>query len=116
MHRDEVIARLRALKPRLNAEGIARLYLFGSVLRDEAGPDSDVDLFFDHDLPNFGLFDYVGMKLKAAEPEIPWARIAGIGNVLRHDYDAIEGSLLLTSIATDLPPLEAALRRRLTRL
>ena len=67
MHRDEVIARLRALKPRLNAEGIARLYLFGSVLRDEAGPDSDVDLFFDHDLPNFGLFDYVGMKLLADE-------------------------------------------------
>ncbi len=55
MHRDEVIARLRALKPRLNAEGIARLYLFGSVLRDEAGPDfGRRSLFYDHDLPNFG--------------------------------------------------------------
>ena len=55
-------------------------------------------------------------EMKAAEPKIPWARIAGMGNVLRHDYDAIEGSLLLTSIATDLPPLEAALRRMLARL
>ena len=53
---------MRALQPRLNAEGIARLYLFGSVLHDEAGPKSDVDLFFDHDLPKFGLFDYVHLK------------------------------------------------------
>ena len=67
MNRDEVIAKLRALQPRLNAEGIARLYLFGSVLYDEAGPESDIDLLFDHDLPKFGLYEYVHLKDVANE-------------------------------------------------
>ncbi|HET9069948.1 MAG TPA: HepT-like ribonuclease domain-containing protein [Amaricoccus sp.] len=53
---------------------------------------------------------------KAAEPEIHWRRIAGIGNVLRHDYDGIEAAVLLTTVADDLPDLEAALRRMLARL
>jgi predicted nucleotidyltransferase len=62
MNREEAIAKLRALQPRLNAEGIARLYLFGSVLHDEAGPESDLDLFFGHDLPRFNILDYVHLK------------------------------------------------------
>jgi uncharacterized protein with HEPN domain len=54
--------------------------------------------------------------LKAGEPGIPWKRIAGIGNVLRHDYDGIEIALPLTAMRGDLPALEAALRRMLARL
>ncbi len=42
--RAETLAALRALKPRLEAQGIRRLRLFGSCARDEARPDSDVDL------------------------------------------------------------------------
>ncbi len=41
---DEIIATLRAHEAELRAAGIERLSLFGSVARDEAGPDSDVDL------------------------------------------------------------------------
>ena len=62
MTREAVVARLRALQPQLTAEGIARLYLFGSVLHDEAGEESDVDLFFDHNLPSFGLLEYAHLK------------------------------------------------------
>ncbi|SEE93580.1 hypothetical protein SAMN05444161_7956 [Rhizobiales bacterium GAS191] len=47
MRRDEVIARLREAEPALRAFGVAALYLFGSHARDEAGPDSDVDVFID---------------------------------------------------------------------
>jgi uncharacterized protein len=67
MNREDVIARLRALRPRLNAEGIKHLYLFGSVLHDEAAADSDADLFFDHNLPKFGLFEYIHLKDLANE-------------------------------------------------
>lgn len=62
MIRTALIARLRALQPRLTAEGIARLYLFGSVLHDEAGAGFDVDFFFDHNLPTFGLLEYAHLK------------------------------------------------------
>jgi predicted nucleotidyltransferase len=47
MRRDDVIARLKATEPALRAFGIAGLYLFGSHARDEAEPDSDVDVFVD---------------------------------------------------------------------
>lgn len=47
LSRAEAIRRLRALEPQIRAMGIVSLYLFGSTARDEAGPDSDVDLFGD---------------------------------------------------------------------
>ena|ERR1039458_912712 len=44
MNREAVIATLRAHEPDLRAAGVARLSLFGSMARDEARPDSDIDL------------------------------------------------------------------------
>ena len=44
-----VVAVLQAHQQALRHEGIARLSLFGSVARDEAGPDSDVDLAAEFD-------------------------------------------------------------------
>ncbi len=44
MDRDTVIARLRAHEQELKSAGVLSLRLFGSVARDEVGPDSDVDL------------------------------------------------------------------------
>lgn len=40
----EVMARLHANRAEIAALGVKRLGLFGSFVRDEAGPDSDVDL------------------------------------------------------------------------
>lgn len=42
--REEAIQRLENAEPEIRALGVERLALFGSVLRDEAGPESDVDL------------------------------------------------------------------------
>ena len=47
MRRDDVIARLKEAEPALRAFGVGALYLFGSHARDEAGPQSDVDVFVD---------------------------------------------------------------------
>lgn len=47
MRRDEAIAKLKATEPTLRAFGVASLYLFGSHARDEAQPESDVDVFID---------------------------------------------------------------------
>ncbi|MCE7029737.1 nucleotidyltransferase family protein [Jiella avicenniae] len=49
MTRDDVIARLKGLEPQIRAHGVAALYLYGSYARDEAGPDSDIDLLADFD-------------------------------------------------------------------
>jgi predicted nucleotidyltransferase len=45
----EVLSTLRAHQQVLRQAGITRLSLFGSVARNEAGPDSDVDLAAEFD-------------------------------------------------------------------
>ena len=47
--------------------------------------------------------------MKARHPEIPWREIAGIGNVLRHNYEEIAPKVLVDLIDHDLPPLKAAI-------
>ena len=49
MRRAEVIANLKAAEPAIRARGAAALYLFGSHARDQARPDSDIDVFIDKD-------------------------------------------------------------------
>jgi predicted nucleotidyltransferase len=44
MERDQVINILRTHEPDLKAAGIVRLSLFGSIARNDAGPESDIDL------------------------------------------------------------------------
>jgi len=44
LSRDEAVRCLLASEAEIRALGVRRLALFGSVLRGEAGPDSDVDL------------------------------------------------------------------------
>jgi predicted nucleotidyltransferase len=42
--RDEAIRRLQTVESEIRRLGVRRLALFGSVLRNEARPDSDVDV------------------------------------------------------------------------
>lgn len=67
MDRDHVIEALRAHEADLHRAGVARLYLFGSVSRGEARPDSDVDLFFDTDNPRFSLIELVDVQDRVSD-------------------------------------------------
>lgn len=44
--------------------------------------------------------------LKARHPEIPWQKVAGIGNVLRHNYESIAAPIIWKLAQADLPLLE----------
>lgn len=59
MKRAHVIEQLRSNRERLNGLGVKRLFLYGSAARDEAGPDSDVDLLVDPSSEAFTLFDLI---------------------------------------------------------
>jgi len=55
---------LRDHADEIRAHGVARLALFGSVLRDEARADSDVDLLVDYDeARSLSLLDISGLRL-----------------------------------------------------
>jgi predicted nucleotidyltransferase len=62
MKRNTVLNTLRAHEAELKQLGIERLYLFGSVARDEAEAQSDVDLFFDFDDPKFSLIELISLQ------------------------------------------------------
>ena len=56
---------------------------------------------------------HLGDELKARHPEIPWQKVAGIGNVLRHNYQRVAHDLLWNVVNNDLPVLEKACREEL---
>ena len=60
--KEEIAKRLAPHVARLKKEGVGALYLFGSVARGEAGPDSDIDFFIDQTGENFSLLDLVGVQ------------------------------------------------------
>ena len=66
MRRDDVIELLRANAEDLKGLGVTSLFLFGSTARDEARPDSDVDLFVDDD-DRLDLFALAGLQRHLSE-------------------------------------------------
>lgn len=67
MNKVDVIAAIKQHEPEFRHHGVTHVYLFGSVARNEAKIDSDVDLFFDHGIKNFGIIEYIGLKQLADE-------------------------------------------------
>lgn len=62
MTRDEAIRALKAIEPEARAMGVTGLYLYGSTARNEAGPDSDLDVFIDYDRERLRGWDIIGVK------------------------------------------------------
>ncbi len=64
MRRDDIISRIRKHSDAIRAEGAIALYLFGSVARDQAQADSDIDVFVDYDPKRkFSLLNMSGIRL-----------------------------------------------------
>ena len=61
MRRDEAVAILAAHREELQRYRVRSLALFGSVARDEAGPDSDVDILVEFERP-IGYFLFFDLK------------------------------------------------------
>jgi uncharacterized protein with HEPN domain len=53
--------------------------------------------------------------LKNRHPEIPWAKVAGIGNILRHEYEGISAPVMWKLAQDELTPLERVCREELAR-
>jgi uncharacterized protein with HEPN domain len=48
--------------------------------------------------------------LTNTQPDIPWRKIRGIGNVLRHDYEGLSNRILWNVVLDELPRLKAAIQ------
>lgn len=97
MRRDDAIRLLKQAEPELRARGVVSLALFGSTARDEAGPESDVDVLVELDMARKPtLIDFSGVRLF-------------IGDMLGRDTDlTIKGSLRPTyraNVEADVIPI-----------
>ena len=66
MQRIEVLNRLSSHQQEIKELKVKSLSLFGSAARDEAGPESDVDLLVEFDGP-VGLFHFIRVRRYLAD-------------------------------------------------
>lgn len=55
----------------------------------------------------------LGSEAEARCPEIPWHRVRGLGNWVRHDYDRMNYPAIWDTITEDLAVLRSACQRQL---
>lgn len=52
---------------------------------------------------------HLGRELKSPYKDVRWKDIAGIGNILRHEYQRVDGQIIWKAVKDDLPALKDAL-------
>jgi len=67
MNRENVLQVLRRHEAELKKLGVEHLFLFGSIAREEAKDDSDIDLFFDHARGQLGVYELMDVKERTQE-------------------------------------------------
>lgn len=68
MTRDDALRLLAEHKAELAEEfGVTALYLYGSVARNEAGPESDVDVLVEFDGRPMGYFEFFRLQGRLAK-------------------------------------------------
>ena len=93
MRRDEAIARLKAAELALRAHGVRALYLFGSHARDDADPDSDIDVFVDPATgEDFGFLPFMRAyetirEAFGPDKEIGYSTREGLDHYIRADVE-----------------------------
>ncbi len=55
-------------------------------------------------------------SLKERHPSIAWKRMAGAGNIYRHDYEDVAANFVWDTVWISLPPLRAVVEQELRRL
>ena len=81
MQRDEALRLLRESREQLHALGVGQLFLYGSVARNEARSDSDVDLLIEPSNQRFSIFDLVRVR------DLCHAILGTPADI--HDYDGL---------------------------
>jgi uncharacterized protein with HEPN domain len=54
--------------------------------------------------------------LKQRHANIPWSKVAGIGNILRHEYEHVAYDLIWRVVHDELPKLETVCRTELASI
>jgi predicted nucleotidyltransferase len=93
MYREQVISKLKEAEPALRARGVAALYLFGSVARDEVNSGSDVDVFIDpRSDQQFGFLQFMDVyetiqQAVGRNVEVGYSTRSGLSRYVKDDIE-----------------------------
>jgi uncharacterized protein with HEPN domain len=52
---------------------------------------------------------HLSRELRSQHKDVRWRDIAGIGNILRHEYQRVDSQIIWNAVKDDLPALKKAL-------
>jgi len=91
------------------SEAIERIEKYSRAGRPAFDRDELVQTWVVHHLQIIGeAVRALSDETRDRRPEIPWAQIAGMRNILVHDYFGIDLNEVWTSVERDMPLLKAA--------
>ena len=89
-------------------EAIGRIERYASGGRGSFDSDELVQTWVVHHLQIIGeAVRGLSEEIRSAHPEVPWAQIAAMRNILVHDYFGIDLEEVWAAVARDVPALKA---------
>ena len=89
-------------------EAIERIEKYASGGRESFDRDELVQTWIVHHLQIIGeAVRGLSDEIRSAHPDIPWAQIAAMRNILVHDYFGIDLEEVWAAVVRDLPQLKA---------
>ena len=88
-------------------EAIERLEKYASGGRDSFDRDELVQTWIGHHLQIIGeAVRGLSEEVRSVHPDVPWAQIAAMRNILVHDYFGIDLEEVWAAVARDVPALK----------
>ena len=110
---------MRAIRERVLdiLEAIDRIEKYGRGGKEEFAQSELVQVWILHHLQILGeAVNALRPEIEQHHPEIPWASIVGMRNILVHHYFEIDADIVWSVVKNDLPKLKASFQAILAKL
>lgn len=98
-------------------EAVERIERYASRGRQEFDRDDLLQVWVLHHLQIVGEASAaLPADIREAAPEIPWAKMVGMRNILVHHYFEIDRDVVWAVVERDLPPLRRQIQELLAKL
>lgn len=98
-------------------EAIARMerYVEGMTIDDFSGDEKTIDAVIRNISVIGEAARYIAPEVRERYPQVPWAEMAGMRNIVVHEYFGVSVPILWDTVKRNLPPVVALLREILAR-
>lgn len=95
-------------------DAIERIDRYSHEGRDRFDSDELIQTWIVHHLQIIGeSCRAISIEFRQSHPEIPWARVIGMRNILVHDYFGIDVDVVWEAVSKELPSLLAQVKAAL---